>query len=548
MPRKSNKAQEALTDNREGLMSQQLVSKKKDQEQEVVSRPTALDFKKTEKLKELILQDVKRNNGQTYIQYTKSLVKQYLANPGNFRMQLVGVSKFLWRVSTLYRKIILYYATLPLYNYNITQKMKFTEKPDVEKITNEYENVLRHIQRFNIKSEFSTAIAIAIRDGAFFSYVYDFGEEGMFLHMLPLEYCRIQGKTEAGTWVIAFDLTYFSIGQNIIFVEGINGDTSGCWDEPWQKAWRDYQNASDKQAARWFIVPPEKTITLICGMQDDEFQTPLPFMTGIFTNLLEVLDYQDLIADRQELNNWALLLLKVPLLDSSNGVVDDFAVSLEIANAYKDAIEQIAPPLVGVGVLPGMIDSEITWDKDTTADSADIVSQSIKNLYKTVGVSEVVVSSGDANSAAGIKNSIANDAAFSFLLVERLEANFQYYIDKNISDNYIFSVLRQTQYNEESFIEATRQAATLGSSAMVFLESQGYTPYEAYCQILFENAIGIKDIMIPLLSSYNTAWGDTTATRRSTGNDKSTPGRNRVSDDEISGSAERTRNITDENV
>jgi len=55
----------------------------------------------------------------------------------------------------------------------------------------------------------------------------------MFLHMLPLEYCRIQGKTEAGTWVIAFDLTYFSIGQNIIFVEGINGDTSGCWDEPW---------------------------------------------------------------------------------------------------------------------------------------------------------------------------------------------------------------------------------------------------------------------------------------------------------------------------
>lgn len=191
-------------------------------------------------------------------------------------------------------------------------------------------------------------------------------------------------------------------------------------------------------------------------MQDDEFQTPLPFMTGIFTNLLEVLDYQDLIADRQELNNWALLLLKVPLLDSSNGVVDDFAVSLEIANAYKDAIEQIAPPLVGVGVLPGMTDSEITWDKDTTVDSADIVSQSIKNLYKTVGVSEVVVSSGDANSAAGIKNSIANDAAFSFLLVERLEANFQYYIDKNISDNYIFSVLRQTQYNEESFIEATR--------------------------------------------------------------------------------------------
>ena len=34
--------------------------KNKQPEQEVVSRPTALDFKKTEKLKELILQDVVR--------------------------------------------------------------------------------------------------------------------------------------------------------------------------------------------------------------------------------------------------------------------------------------------------------------------------------------------------------------------------------------------------------------------------------------------------------------------------------------------------------
>lgn len=46
MPRKP-KAQEALTDSREGLMSQQFVPEKKDMEQSVVNRPTALDFKKT---------------------------------------------------------------------------------------------------------------------------------------------------------------------------------------------------------------------------------------------------------------------------------------------------------------------------------------------------------------------------------------------------------------------------------------------------------------------------------------------------------------------
>ena len=48
--------------------------------------------------------------------------------------------------------------------------------------------------------------------------------------------------------------------------------------------------------------------------------------------------------------------------------------------------------------------------------------------------------------------------------------------------------------------------------------------------------------MIPLLSSYNTAWGDTKATK------EAAAGRNRVSDDEISDSAERTRNISDDKV
>lgn len=73
MPRKT-KAQEALTNER-SVMTQQLIPKNKDDEINVVNRPTALDFKKTEKLKELILQDVARNRTQSFTQYTKSLVK-----------------------------------------------------------------------------------------------------------------------------------------------------------------------------------------------------------------------------------------------------------------------------------------------------------------------------------------------------------------------------------------------------------------------------------------------------------------------------------------
>ena len=83
MPRKQ-KAQEALTETRSG-MSQLLMSDSKKSEKEVVNRPTALNFKKAEKIRELILQDIRRGRTQSVMQYTKSLVSQYIQNPAAYR-------------------------------------------------------------------------------------------------------------------------------------------------------------------------------------------------------------------------------------------------------------------------------------------------------------------------------------------------------------------------------------------------------------------------------------------------------------------------------
>ena len=55
---KQIKAQEALTENRS--MSELLIPEVKKDKHEIITRPTALDFEKVKKIKELILQDIKR--------------------------------------------------------------------------------------------------------------------------------------------------------------------------------------------------------------------------------------------------------------------------------------------------------------------------------------------------------------------------------------------------------------------------------------------------------------------------------------------------------
>lgn len=514
---KDNKAQFAPDDERSN-MSQQLVPKSKTQEQEVVNRPTALDFKKTEKLKELVLQDVKRGRTQSALQYTKSLVSTYLQNPINYRNQIINVSRFLYRVSAIYRKIILYYATMPKYNYCIVERPDFTKPVDKQKLLKDFETVLKEAHGFNFKVEFATAVALAIRDGVYCGYHYQ-GDDGSFLHMLPIEYYKIRGKNSAGQWVVAFDATYFSVGQNRIFVEGIDGDTSGCWADEFVEGYRGYLANRD---ARWFILDPSKTFVLLGGLQD-EFDSPLPFFTGLFPAILNMLSAEEIVADRTELENFYLLLLGIDTFDENT--VDDFEVSLELANAYKDAISEIMPKLAGVGLAPGLKPNLITFSKANNTNDESIISENINNIFAQSGASQTVVSSGDSQSAISVKYSLINDFSYVALLLSRLESNYQYYLDINISDSVIFTIHHQTHYNEDEYLEKLKTSATLGGSAMKYLTAMNMTPYEAYCTMLFESAIGLKDMMEPLESSYQKSAGRPT-----------------VSDDDVSPSAERTRN------
>jgi len=524
MPTEKQKAQPALPEDPRSQMSQQLIPKNRVTDKEVVNRPTALDFKKVEKLKELILQDVTKGRTQSAIQYTKSLVNTYLQNPFSYRTQIIGVSRFLWRVSTLYRKIIFYYATMPKYNYCIVEKPDFTKMPDPQKLLKDYETVLKRTHKFNFKEEFATAAALAIRDGVYCGYMYDSEEEGSFLHMLPLEYYKIRGKNEAGQWVVFFDATYFAVGQNVIFVEGINGDTSGCWAEEFIVGWRNYQTSRDN---RWFMLDPSKTITLLGGLQD-EFDNPLPYLTGIFPSILNLLSAEEIVADRTELDNFYLLLLMVDVFDENT--VDDFKVSLELADAYKDALKAIMPKLSGVALSPGMKPELVTFNKANSTDDESTIQQNINSIFAQSGANQVVVSSGGSTSNLAIKYSSLNDFSYVALLLSRLESNYQYYIDKNISDSTIFTIHHQTHYNEDEYLEKLKTSATLGGPAMKYLTAMNMTPYEAYCTIVFESAIGLKSMMEPLESSYQKSSDD---------NDR---GRPQLSDDDLSGSAERTRN------
>ncbi len=481
------------------------------------------------KMQEILQRNPMRNVNKTFTQYTKDLVKNYLQNPVNSQDTLREISRFLARNSMLYQKILMHYATIPLFNYNITPQDDFTDDYNLSKIVQDYQKVISTFSRFDIKKDGYSALYFALRDGFYVGYVYDDKQGRIFMMPLDVQYIRIIGKNQDGQWVAYFNAAYFDSGNNSEFIQGIDGNaTAATWDKVFIDGYRNYKDNRDMQ---WFRLPPEKTCVLL-SCPDDEFMHPLPFFAPLFISLMDLIDLEQLIASRNELENYKLIISKIPLVDNGNsGDVDDFAISLELSQYFNELLQAAVPETVAVGYSPMDIDV-VNFEKSNSADSTDRLSEAINNLFENAGASKVAVSGGGTNpSTLAIKYGMIEDNNIIWVMVNRYESWLNYYIKSNIQKGYIFEIHRISDFNKEEYINIRKDAATLGNNKMSYITAIEESPYIALQKIRFENAIGLVDIMKPLQSSYNTSSNKV--------------GRPRVSDDELEGSADRTRNTSE---
>jgi hypothetical protein len=331
--------------------------------------------------------------------------------------------------------------------------------------------------------------------------------------------------------VVYFNAAFFDQGNNKEFVLGVDdgGENSySLWADEFVKGYEAYKNQG--RDYQWFRLSPEYTCVLIIG-PDDEFSFPLPHFLPLFIDLLDLLDLQQILTSKTELENYALIVNKIPLVDKGNsGDVDDFAVSMEMIDYFRQLEEQAVPDLVGVITAPFDVDKVTFKDSGAAADT-DTLGKSLSALFSNAGITQAIVSGGNSTSNLAIKLAQLCDQSNVWVWVNRLESWINFYINAKISKGYIFEILRITWYNEDDYIQKYRDCATLGGPALDYLSVVEGSPFKAINKIRFENAIGIKDMMKPLESSYNSS--------------DNSPGRPVADDDsEIGESTERTRDTS----
>ena len=435
--------------------------------------------------------DLNGNTQPTYTfskTFTKSDVTNWMTNPQKYEKQLRNLSRFLVDTSSHYKRLIDYFATMLTFDYVVDvynqSEYKMT-KEMMETIQKKYFSIINYLETMNLKHEFSKLIYRAFIDDIIYGYEHSL-KNSYFFDILNPDYCSIS-SIEDGVYNFSFNFSYF---------DAFSKELERMPEEFTQK-YNIYK--SDKKNMKWQELDSSKTICIKISESD----YPLPPLAGVFEEIYSLYQYKDIQMSKTELENYLLLVAKIPYQKGSDDKENAWALSLDKAIEYFDLMSESLPEQIGAILSPyESIDSIKLNKSEKELDSVTLAENSV---YNAAGVPKLIFNSDKASGAA-LNKAIMNDECTVFKILRQ----FERWVNRKLKDEskktyFKVSFLDITKYNKEEVIASYKEASTLGLPVKLrFCASLGLTPSDVINSTMLENDIlSITEKFIPLTSSYN---------------------------------------------
>lgn len=405
------------------------------------------------RLRETIVQDLLNSKYEAYNgrKYSIERLNTMLENPytTSNMQQLRQMSLWLYLVSSHYRRLINYYATLPTFNYYITGdqvQLKELTGAKAKKYKQCYMETVNDFERYTLRQTSPDIISLTLLQGAFCGIIFE-DDKSFFVKPVPINYARIYSIMD-DCYRFAIDLSYFS--NNLYLLDAYGEDIKRAY----------YLYAGNKETGttgdknlRWY--EPEKQI---CVKADKDPTIILPFFLGVFKEILDIDDYRTLAKAKTEVQNYKALVMKQETDDDGVPKLD-----FKIAMKYYNQAAGNLPDGVGLILSPFAMDS-FSFDNSNVKDTDD-VNEARNNLWAATGTSPLIFGSTAATSAAALILSTKPDEQVTYVLTNQIERNFNL-LQKFKNKSYVFKMkfLRQSIYDKTNVQDAFSKAAQYGVS------------------------------------------------------------------------------------
>lgn len=224
---------------------------------------------------------------------------------------------------------------------------------------------------------------------------------------------------------VTFDFSYFDADQALIDYYSPEFSTK-------------YAAYQKDRTQRYQDLEPPFSFAIKCNTEILNYAMP-PF-AGVLRNLYDISDYEDLKLTKTELENYALLVMKLGIDKDGNWLMD-----YQKAVEFWQNLDQVMPEEIG-SVLSPMDIEKISFDRAGGTNDTDKVSDSENHLWSAAGVSSLLFNNTKASSAA-LLLSIKSDQAITFSIVQSIELALNRIFKIRPLENrleFLFSILART--------------------------------------------------------------------------------------------------------
>ncbi len=448
----------------------------------------------------------------SYKQFSKEKIIQYLQSPQTNAANIRNASIYMFINSCHYRRLVEYYAKMPLWSYILMPYKYDNEKTtkDKDKYLKSYFKTAQYLENMNIKHEFLKAMLIALVEDVFYGICWE-TPDSFFMQRINPDWC-ILSSIEDGIYNFAIDMSKIKEENLLLYPQ----EMTTMW------------NTYNSTGIKYQEVPSSISA---CFKMNESINFPLPIFSGTMTNLHDIEDYKALLKQKTEIANYKLLNMKIPT-DKDGEFVRYYNDMLK----FYDLLLDVVPEGVGIGMSPSTLES-VDFDKNGGLSDTNEVIKSEQEFWSASGTSGLLFGSGSKSSVASLRLSIKNDEEIVIGFMKQVERWINRKL-KNQSGTIKFKIqiLPSTVFNQEDLYKMYKESATLGVPVKSMLSAiNGLEPIDmaAMCD-LENNILDIPNNFIPLSSSYTQSSKSGRPTNESQGKALTESGTQTADDDQNS--------------
>lgn len=438
----------------------------------------------------------------TFSTYDKDDILSYLKSPETNAKNLRNASIQMYQNSSQYRRLIQYYALLPMWAYTISPLGFDSQEADAKSYLEQYTKILSRVESMNIKHEMAKALTTAFRDGVIYGAIWS-GKNSWFVQRINPDICQLS-TIEDGTWLYSVDMS--QIKEKDLFK----------YPPEFTTMYNTYKSTKVKQQE----VPSKISF---CLKADETVIYPIPPWVSVLPSIYELELYKDLAEIATEIQNYKLIGMKIPV-DKDGVPTMDF----NLASKFYDQLANNLPEYVGAAMSPMGLDS-IDFNKSQAGNTTDEISDATQRFWYSSGTSPLLFGDASNNSSSALALSIKTDEEIVLSAMAQCERLLNRHL-KSISGSIKFkiNILPITIFNQEKMIGFYKEAATLGlPTKMQYAAAINISPSDVSSMCFIENdVLELNNKFIPLKTSY-------TQTSKE-------PGRNPLSEEDLGAAGEAT--------